>query len=288
MKLVLAIVAIMLIAGFAQASTLTVCPSGCDYMSIQVVGASRGKTPLESNGVGINSRRVHAESVVSAFQQPTYTTSIQTADYAAKPNDTIEVHSGTYNESVVLTKNIMFNGTDTGSGEPIVNGDLYKNGYNSVLRGFSFQFINSAIPYSKNMTPNTTIYWIENAFENPSPSKAIVSLNKILKTNPKDSWAWYRMGQALNNAQRYDEAIGALNESSKLDPYFREPWNTKGNSFYLLKKYDQALEAFEKCIQLTPDYGRAWNNKGVALKALGRTTESDAAFAKAKELGYTG
>ena len=134
MKLVLAIVAIMLIAGFAQASTLTVCPSGCDY------------------------------------------TSIQAADYAAKPNDTIEVHSGTYNESVVLTKNIMFNGTDTGSGEPIVNGDLYKNGYNSVLRGFSFQSINSAVPYSKNMTLNTTIYWIENVFENPSPSKAIVSL----------------------------------------------------------------------------------------------------------------
>ena len=39
-----------------------------------VVGASRGKMPLESNGVGINSRRLHAESVVSAFQQPTYTT----------------------------------------------------------------------------------------------------------------------------------------------------------------------------------------------------------------------
>ena len=29
--------------------------------------------PLESNGVGINSRRLHAESVVSVFQQPTYT-----------------------------------------------------------------------------------------------------------------------------------------------------------------------------------------------------------------------
>ena len=43
---------------------------------IPVVGASRGKMPLESNGVGINSRRLHAESVVSAFQQPTYTTEI--------------------------------------------------------------------------------------------------------------------------------------------------------------------------------------------------------------------
>jgi len=36
--------------------------------AIFVVGASRGKMPLGSNGVGINSRRVHAESVVSAFQ----------------------------------------------------------------------------------------------------------------------------------------------------------------------------------------------------------------------------
>ena len=35
---------------------------------------SRGKMPLESNGVGINSRRLPAESVVSAFQHITYTT----------------------------------------------------------------------------------------------------------------------------------------------------------------------------------------------------------------------
>ena len=37
-------------------------------------GCKSWKMPLESNGVGINSRRVHAESVVSAFQHPTYTT----------------------------------------------------------------------------------------------------------------------------------------------------------------------------------------------------------------------
>ncbi len=29
-------------------------------------------------------------------------------------------------------------------------------------------------------------------------------------------------------------------------------------------------------------------NKGIALKALGQTAETDAAFAKAKELEYTG
>ena len=56
-------------------------------------------------------------------------------------------------------------------------------------------------------TPNTTIYWIEKAFENPSKSKAIAALDKIIKTNPKDAWAWYTKGMVLSNAGRYDESI---------------------------------------------------------------------------------
>jgi pectin methylesterase-like acyl-CoA thioesterase len=109
LRLVLTIAAIVLIAGFAQASTLTVCPSRCGYASIQA------------------------------------------AVYAAHPNDTIEVHSGIYNESVILTKDITFNGIDTGSGEPIVNGDLYQNGFTSDLRGFSFQSVDSGFMASQNM-----------------------------------------------------------------------------------------------------------------------------------------
>jgi tetratricopeptide (TPR) repeat protein len=246
LKLVLIIAAILLIVGFAQASTLTVCPSGCDY------------------------------------------TSIQTAVYAAHPNDTIEAHSGTYNESVILTKNIMFNGADTGSGEPIVNGDLYKNGFNMVLRGFSFQSI-AGLPSPENMTtPNTTIYWIEKAFENPSNPNAIANLDKILKTNPNDAWAWFRLGWVLYDSERYDEATDAYNKSIKLDPYFASPWNEIGNDFYSLNKYDKALEAYENAIQLEPDNGLYWSNKGGALKALGRTSESDIAYAKAKELEFGG
>ena len=49
-------------------------PHVLEPLNFLVMGVSRGKMPLESNGVGINSRRVHAESVVSAFQHPKYTT----------------------------------------------------------------------------------------------------------------------------------------------------------------------------------------------------------------------
>lgn len=214
-------------------------------------------------------------------------TSIQAAVYAAHSNDTIDVYSGNYNESVVLTKDVTFRGIDTGSGEPIVNGDLYKNGFNTVLRGFSFQSVSADWVDAENMTTsNTTLYLIEKAFENPSKSKAIESLDKIIKANPKDAWALYRKGWVLSDAGRYDESTDIMKESIAMDPYFASPWNAIGNNYWALKKYDKALEAYEKAIQLRPDKGLYWFNKGDALKEMGRTSESEAAYERASELGY--
>jgi Flp pilus assembly protein TadD len=70
----------------------------------------------------------------------------------------------------------------------------------------------------------------------------------------------------------YDEAI-------KLDPNYATAWNHKGAALGRLGKYDEA-------IKLNPNFVEAWKNKGVALGKQGKTTEANAAFAKAKELGY--
>jgi Flp pilus assembly protein TadD len=63
---------------------------------------------------------------------------------------------------------------------------------------------------------------------------------------------------------------------------------TKVLLFYSQGKYDEAIQAYNKAIEIDPQDAYAWNNKGVALKSLGHTTESNEAFAKAKDLGYTG
>ena len=82
-------------------------------------------------------------------------TSIQAAVYASNINDTIDVYSGTYNESVVLTKDVTLRGIDTGSGEHIVNGDLYQNDFNMALRGFGFQSVSPGLEDTENILHRT-------------------------------------------------------------------------------------------------------------------------------------
>jgi len=48
--------------------------------------------------------------------------SIQRAIEEANPGDTISVQSGTFRENVVVDKTLILRGTDSGSGEPIVDG----------------------------------------------------------------------------------------------------------------------------------------------------------------------
>jgi len=99
--------------------------------------------------------------------------------------------------------------------------------------------------------------------------------------------AWINKGIALDGQGRYDEAIKAYDKAIGLDRHDAKTWNNKGATFAKQGKYDDALQHFEFAIQLDPDYSMAWGNRGTALEKLGRTAEAQAAFAKAKELGYT-
>jgi Flp pilus assembly protein TadD len=64
-------------------------------------------------------------------------------------------------------------------------------------------------------------------------------------------------------------------------------WCIKGNALGKQVKHDEAIKAYDEAIRLNPKLAAAWNGKGCALRSLGRFADADAAFAKAKELGYS-
>jgi tetratricopeptide (TPR) repeat protein len=100
-----------------------------------------------------------------------------------------------------------------------------------------------------------------------------------------------------------DEALKCFDEALKLHPNRFTAENGKGLALALkataflpvkgaalaeLGKFDEAIKAYDEAIKLDPTIGLVWAGKGEALKALGNSAKADVAFAKAKELGYSG
>jgi tetratricopeptide (TPR) repeat protein len=316
LKIILAIAAIMMVVGLTQAATITVCPSGCDYKSVQA------------------------------------------AVYAAKPNDTITLHSGTYNESVFLTKELKFIGNDTGKGEPVVTGDLYLGGFRYSLSGFGFNSVQNS-PNAYSSASDSIYYWMAKASEymaTKTYSKALEASSNALKIDPQNVLALNQKGNALNDQGRTNEAIGYYDQALNVDSSSSVSWANKASALYNLlnyeqalacydhaisadprdtsylvgkanclirlakyddaltaankaieispltsinwevkavvlsrmAKYDDAITAINKAIDLNPNEGANWQVKGSILRLQGNNQDADAALAKARELGYSG
>src|SRR4051812_44610863 len=122
----------------------------------------------------------------------------------------------------------------------------------------------------------------------------------------------YNRGCALQNLQRYEEALVCFQRAAAAQPDFidatvncgviqlalrrhesalvnfdivvekapgdAEAWNNRANALSELGRDELALADLDKALALKPDYVNAWNNRGVALQRLGRHEEAFAAF----------
>jgi tetratricopeptide (TPR) repeat protein len=104
-----------------------------------------------------------------------------------------------------------------------------------------------------------------------------------LKIGPQ---VWNRMGSILRGQSKYEDAIKYYNKTLKQDPKNEDAWINNGKALFLLGKAAESVKCCDKALGLNPDNAKVWAIKGIALKALHRYQESEAASAKAKELGY--
>ena len=134
--------------------------------------------------------------------------------------------------------------------------------------------------------------------------EALAAYNKAIEIGGTDvgdnfllSNAWKGKGYDLAMLGRYNESAAAFDKAIELSKgdititqaYEAQAYQDKGSALFELGKYDEAVSAYDKAIELFPSEqmtGSSWYKKCVALKAQGKQSEADAAFAKAKELGY--
>jgi tetratricopeptide (TPR) repeat protein len=118
--------------------------------------------------------------------------------------------------------------------------------------------------------------------------EAISALDQAIRLDPTYANAYENKGWVLNELKRHEEAIFAYDQAIRLDPNRTNAYYNKGVVLRELKRYEEAISAFDQTIRLDSNDAEAYQNKGWTLERLGKQREAQQAYAKARQLGYTG
>ncbi|HVS34478.1 MAG TPA: tetratricopeptide repeat protein [Gemmataceae bacterium] len=134
-------------------------------------------------------------------------------------------------------------------------------------------------------------YWI--AFElaaacrtskPPAAAEAIRYFTVAAALRPDSAAAHANLGQALRDAQRWDEAIAELRKAVELKPDDAAAHDRLGVVLIELGRLEEAIAEFRNAVQLQPSSASAHEHMGKALRFIGRREEAGAELRKAIEL----
>lgn len=80
-----------------------------------------------------------------------------------------------------------------------------------------------------------------------------------------DASAYFELGKALDEANRWIEAIDAYEQAIKLSPSFAHAYNALGQALFRMGRHEEAKAAYERAIQLNPELVWAYYNLGYLL-----------------------
>lgn len=85
-----------------------------------------------------------------------------------------------------------------------------------------------------------------------------------------------------------DRMLSVIGKKLETNINDSETWAAKADLLCSIGLYENAVRCCDKSLTIDPDNAFTWATKGNALDKLGKHEEAQAAFAKAKELGYIG
>lgn len=121
--------------------------------------------------------------------------------------------------------------------------------------------------------------------EQGDAAKAIRDLRRSIEQQPRQTWAYERLGVLLMEAEQYDEALAAYDKA--LEFGIDEPAQLLYTTALLegiAERWDAAIERLERAVALNAAFTKAYIHLGRCLAEAGRFAEADAALAWAERL----
>ena len=109
-----------------------------------------------------------------------------------------------------------------------------------------------------------------------------------MEYDPQSPEALNNKGIALAESGNYKASLDKFKTAIMSGVNHYEIWFNRGKILFITGRYDDAITSATTAIELKQDLASAWIVKGMSLQALNRIKKANEAFAKAKELGYTG
>jgi tetratricopeptide (TPR) repeat protein len=98
--------------------------------------------------------------------------------------------------------------------------------------------------------------------------EALAAYRRASRLRLNDPSLWLRQGQLLYHLERYEEAIGAYQKSQALQPDNAEAWYGSGKAQVQLNRYPAAIDSFDQALKVRPQDPNVWYRRGRVLCKL--------------------
>jgi len=120
--------------------------------------------------------------------------------------------------------------------------------------------------------------------------QAILNYESLLKKEPEDKDALFKLAKQYQAAERYEEAIRMFQQVTDLEEYRKEALQKLGQCFFARKIYDVALDRFNECLgedaKPTRENIDVFYDIGCAYQAKGDYDKAKNTFGKVMAIDY--
>ncbi|HET7086043.1 MAG TPA: tetratricopeptide repeat protein [Rhizomicrobium sp.] len=115
-------------------------------------------------------------------------------------------------------------------------------------------------------------------------AEALAPLEAAYRAKPDNISVLLHLGNALQDAQRFEEAVTHYDRALELKPDFSDALNNRGNALAAQGKTDAALASFDAALAIDAGDAGIWYNRGDLLRRSGRYQEAIACFDRALKI----